>query len=86
MSPPVLIEVLDQSGNRVTQPEIEIKLDLIGGEHGKLKGHKTEKTRSGVAAFDDVQVDKEGSYRLRATADGLPAIESVTFEIRERDH
>jgi hypothetical protein len=85
MSPPVLIEVLDQSGARVTDQEIEIKLELIGDEDGKLKGHKAEKTRSGVAAFDDIEVDEEGSYRLRATADGLPAVESVAFEIRERD-
>jgi hypothetical protein len=85
MFPPVLIEVLDQNGSRVTDKEIEIKLDLIGDDDGRLRGHERERTRSGVATFDDLEVDKEGEYRLRATADGLPAVESNGFEIRERD-
>jgi hypothetical protein len=85
MFPPVLIEVLDQSGGRVTDQEIEIKLELIGNDEGRLRGDETERSRSGVATFDDVEVDKEGDYRLRATADDLPAVESIEFEIRERD-
>ena len=83
MSPPVQVAVLDQNGNRVTDREIEVNLDLIGDDDGKLKGHRTEKTRSGVATFEDVEVDKEGEYRLRATSDGLPAVESNEFEIRD---
>jgi Bacterial Ig-like domain (group 1) len=85
MFPPVLIEVLDQNGSRVTDQQIEIKLELIGDNDGRLKGDERERTRSGVATFDDLEVDKEGDYRLRATADGLPAVESNAFEIRERD-
>ncbi len=85
MFPPVLIEVLDQNGSRVTDREIEIKLELIGDDDGRLRGHERERTRSGVATFDDLEVDKKGDYRLRATTDGLPAVESNGFEIRERD-
>jgi hypothetical protein len=85
MFPPVMIELLDQNGSRVTDQEIEIKLELIGDDDGRLKGDERERTRSGVATFDDLEVDKEGDYRLRATADGLPAVESNAFEIRERD-
>jgi hypothetical protein len=85
ISPPVVVEVLDQSGARVTDQEIEIKLELIGDDDGRLKGDERERTRSGVATFDDVEVDEEGDYRLRATAKGLPAVESNEFEIRERD-
>jgi hypothetical protein len=80
-----MIEVLDQDGNRVTDQEVEIKLELIGDEDGELEGDDTERTRAGVATFDKIEVDEEGDYRLRATSDGLPAIESNAFEIRERD-
>jgi hypothetical protein len=85
MEPPVMIEVLDHDGNRVTDQEVEIKLELIGDEDGELEGDDTEKTRAGVATFDKIEVDQEGDYRLRATSEGLPAVESNVFEIRERD-
>jgi hypothetical protein len=85
ISPAVQVAVLDQDGNRVTEGEFEIKLELSGGDDGKLKGHKNEKTSSGIATFDDIEVDEEGNYRLRATTDGLPTVESDAFEIHERD-
>jgi hypothetical protein len=84
ISPAIEVEVLDQNGNRVTEGEIEINLDLIGDDD-ELDGDDRERTRSGVAAFDKLEVDQEGEYRLRATADGLPAVESNTFRVHERD-
>jgi len=77
--------VLDENGQLVTQGEFEIKLEVLGDNGGKLKGHEREKTRSGVATFNDLKVDKEGQYRLRASSDGLPSIDSDIFEIHERD-
>jgi hypothetical protein len=85
ISPAVQVEVLDQNGSRMTEADIEIKLDLTGDNDGELKGKDRERTRSGVATFDDIEVNKEGEYRLQATADGLPAIESSQFEVRDRD-
>ncbi len=67
----------------MTDREIEIKLELIGDDRGKLKGRRNQKTRSGVATFDDIEVDREGDYRLRATSDGLPPVESNGFEIED---
>ncbi|HEY3013066.1 MAG TPA: Ig-like domain-containing protein [Gemmatimonadales bacterium] len=84
ISPPVAVEVLDQNGNRVTDRELEIKLELIG-DPGHLKGHDKERTRSGVAVFDDLSVDKAGNYRLRASTGGLPSVESNGFEIHGKD-
>jgi adhesin/invasin len=84
ISPAVEVEVLDQNGNRVTQGEIEINLDLIGNDD-ELDGEDRERTRSGIAVFDKLEVDQEGEYRLRATADGLPPVESNTFQVQERD-
>jgi hypothetical protein len=85
ISPPVQVEVLDQSGSRVTTGEYQINLELIGNNDGKLKGHTNQRTSAGVATFDDIEVDEEGEYRLRAATNGLSPAESASFEVREED-
>jgi hypothetical protein len=74
---------LDQDGGPVTHRDIEVKLDLIGEDDDELEGDTTERTRSGVARFSDLEIDKEGDYRLRASADGLPSVESNSFEVED---
>lgn len=83
IEPAVQVEILDQNGNRVTDAELEIDLDLIGDDD-KIDGDN-ERARSGVAVFDKLQIDQEGQYRLRAIADGLLSVESNSFVVRERD-
>lgn len=83
ISPPVEVVVLDQAGNRVTGGEFRIKLDLIGNRRGDLEGDSEESTVSGVATFNDLRVDREGNYRLRASTDGLPSVESDHFEVED---
>ena len=83
ISPPVEVIVLDQDGNRVTGGEFRIKLDLTGDRRGKLKGDREKWTVSGIATFNDLKVDREGDYRLRASTDGLPSVESDQFEVEE---
>jgi len=86
IDPAVQVAVLDQNGQVVTQGEFEIKLELLGeSDDGELKGHEREKTRSGIAIFNDLSIDKEGQYRLRASSDRLPSVDSDVFEIHERD-
>lgn len=85
ISPAIEVTVLDQRGDRVTAGDFQVKLELQG-DHGKLKGHSTQRTRSGVARFDDLSVDEEGEYRLRASSDQLTGTDSRSFEILERDH
>jgi len=85
IEPSVQLAVLDQNGALVTQGDFEIMLELLGDNDGKLKGHEHEKTRSGVATFDGLNIDREGEYRLRATAAGLPSVESNAFQIHERE-
>jgi len=86
IDPAVRVAVLDQNGQLVTQGEFEIKLELLGeSDDGELKGQEREKTRSGIAIFNDLSIDKEGQYRLRASSDGLPSVDSDVFEIHERD-
>jgi hypothetical protein len=84
IDPPVEVVVQDQNGNRVTGGQFRINLELLGDD-GDLRGDRSRQTQSGVATFDDLRVDKEGDYRLRASADGLPSVESNQFRIRERD-
>jgi hypothetical protein len=86
ISPPVEVVVLDRDGNRVTDEQFRVNLELRGNDDdGKLKGDHSEQTRSGVATFDDLKVDKDGDYRIRASTDGLPSVDSDQFHIRERD-
>lgn len=83
IDPPVEVVVLDEDGERVTQGKFKVKLELTGSDNGNLKGHRDEDTRDGVATFDDLKVDREGEYRLRASVDGLPSVDSDAFEIHD---
>ena len=82
ISPPVEVIVLDQDGERVTEGEFEIMLELTGDD-GELKGKRRERTRFGLAIFNDLKVDEEGDYRLRASTNGLPPVESTEFQIHD---
>lgn len=84
ISPSVEVAVLDQNGNRVTEDEFQITLELSGDDDDKLDGDTRERTRSGVATFD-IEIDEEGEYRLRAVADELQSAESDVFQIHDRD-
>jgi hypothetical protein len=81
----VEVVVLDAVGDRYTGRDIEIKLELTGDNDGKLGGNRTEHTNSGVATFSDLKVDHRGDYRLHASADGLPTVDSRSFQI-SRNH
>ena len=84
ISPAVEVVVLDQAGNRVTDREFEVKLELVReGRRGRLEGDRDQRTQGGVARFSDLEVDREGEYRLRASADGLPPVESDRFEVED---
>jgi hypothetical protein len=85
ISPPVEVVVLDQDGNRVTDGQFRINLELLGDDDARLRGDRSRLTQSGVATFDDLRVDRDGDYRIRASTDGLPPVDSDQFHIRERD-
>ena len=85
ISPPIQVEVLDRDGHRVTDETLEIKLELLG-DHGKLKGDDDHHTQSGVATFSDLKVDKEGTFRFRASTSGLPSVVSDEFQISHGGH
>jgi Big-like domain-containing protein len=84
ISPAIEVVVLDAAGQRFTGREIEIKLELTGDQDGRLGGHNTEHTRSGVATFSDLSVNRRGTYRLHATADGVRAADSDRFDVHSK--
>jgi hypothetical protein len=83
ISPPVEVEVLDQFGNRVTDQEFTITLDLIEVGTGRNPGHDSRRTRSGLAVYPDLRINGAGVWFLRATARGLPSVDSEPFVVHE---
>jgi hypothetical protein len=81
MSPSVEVVVLDQAGNRVTSQEFDIKLELLD-DHNQVRADGTDRTSGGVATFT-VQISRRGEYRLRASTDGLPSVESDPFKVEK---
>jgi hypothetical protein len=73
--------VVDQSGNLVTDREFPIKLELLD-DRNRVGAEGTVSTRSGVATFT-IRINKEGEYRLRASTDGLPSVDSDRFEVED---
>jgi hypothetical protein len=84
IDPAVEVVVLDAQGNRFTSRDIEVKLELAGSGDGELQGHLTKRTKSGVATFSDLRVNRPGDYELHASADGLPTKVSTRFQVRDR--
>jgi hypothetical protein len=83
ISPPVVVEILDQSGNRVTDREVTIRLDLIAIRTGRSMGHEQARTVDGVATYPDLHINVVGEFLLRATAPGLPPVDSEHFVTHE---
>lgn len=79
MSPSVQVQVLDQFDNLVTDEDFPITLELLDKEN-EVRADGTVMTRSGVATFT-IRIDRRGDYRLRASTDGLPSVESDRFKV-----
>jgi hypothetical protein len=86
ISPAVEVVVLDGSGNRFTTRDIEVKLELSGDNDSRLRGDLSKRTKSGVATFSDLRVDRPGDYELRASANGLPTVRSERFQVENGHH
>ena len=81
MSPSVEVAVVDQSGDRVTDQELDIKLELLDNRD-QVRADGTNRTSGGVATFT-IRVSRRGEYRLRASTDGLPSVDSDRFEVED---
>ena len=79
---PVQVAVQDSSGNTVTSAANPITLVLgSNSAGGTLSGTLTENAVNGVATFNDLSIDKAGTYILVATATGLTSASSNSFTI-----
>jgi hypothetical protein len=81
---PVTVEVTDASGNRVTTSSAVITVGLAPGSgSGTLSGTTTVTAVNGLATFDDLSIDAQGTYALVASSPGLTSATSSTFRIDE---
>ena len=83
ITPAVVVEALDVSGNLVSDFTGDVTLTIDTSLYaGSLSGTVTKKAVGGQARFTDLSVDKAGTaYVLRATSGSLMAAHSTTFDI-----
>jgi hypothetical protein len=82
MRPAVKVALADAAGRVVPLTGVTVSLELTG-DKATLKGTTSVKTGDGIAVFSELSLDKideHGTFRLRATSRGLPAVESASFE------
>jgi Tol biopolymer transport system component len=83
ISPTIQVTVEDSNGVAVTDATNSITLAIatgpIGG--GVLSGTLTRTAASGIATFDNISINKSGTFTLQATSSGLSRAASDTFNI-----
>jgi hypothetical protein len=83
--PPVQVEVVDSSGNRIPVSGLQVNVAIgrnAGG--GTLSGATGANTSSGVASFSTLAIDKPGAgYTLVASSSSTPSTTSTAFNIDE---
>jgi len=83
INPPVIVEVRDAGGNRVTSASNSIAIAIgTNPSSGTLSGTTPVTAISGRATFSDLSIDKIGNgYTLLASSTGLTFATSSTFNI-----
>jgi hypothetical protein len=84
ISPAVMVAVVDQFGNVLTDENTDTVTLTIGTNPsgGTLSGTLTLTVSGGIAAFDDLSIDLAADgYTLHATTTSLTAADSGTFTI-----
>jgi len=82
MSPPVEVVARDSLGSTDTAFTGTITIGLTGNSTGaSLSGTTSRRAVNGIAAFDDLRVDKAGTYTLQASTSGAEAVTSTAFSI-----
>jgi hypothetical protein len=83
INPPVIVEVRDAGGNRVTSASNSIAIAIgTNPSSGTLSGTTPVTAISGRATFSDLSIDKIGNgYTLAASSTGLTFATSSTFNI-----
>jgi len=77
--PDPIVAVEDQFGNVVSNNTSRVSLTAVGP--GSLTGNTIKSVSLGQAAFNNLGLEKNGSYTLTATDGGLPPATSNTFTV-----
>jgi hypothetical protein len=88
LRPPIEVGVQDRFANLVTGSPADITVALSQSDDDDddettLQGTLTRGSVNGVATFDDLVINQEGEYTLRATSPGLEPAESREFRVRD---
>lgn len=81
--PPVSVTALDRLGNLTTRSNAEVKVALVvfsSRGDARLRGGTDRRLRNGTAVFEDLRVDREGVFQLRARLGDVTA-ESGIFRV-----
>lgn len=84
IQPVVEVTLRDADGQTLTSFTANVTIEITDGtgdEDAELSGTTTVAAMAGVATFANLSIDKPGTYTLTATAPGLGAVTSATFEV-----
>jgi S-adenosylmethionine hydrolase len=84
ISPAVMVAVVDQFGNVVTDDSTDTVTLVLGTNPGggTLSGTRTVTVSNGIATFSNLSIDKVGTgYTLNATTSGLTSASSAAFTV-----
>ena len=82
ISPAVEVVAKDSLGSTDTTFTGTVSIGLTDNSTGgSLAGTTSRRAVAGIAAFDDLRVDKEGTYTLQASTSGAAAVTSTVFSI-----
>jgi len=82
ISPAVTIQLQDAGGNPVNSTGIPISISITTPAGAVLSGTVTQLTNaSGIATFNDLSIDKIGTYTLTASNPSLSPVTSNTFTV-----
>jgi GH25 family lysozyme M1 (1,4-beta-N-acetylmuramidase) len=83
ITPPIVVQIEDSSGNTVTRDDSDVTLSIASGSSGaSLSGTLTVPADNGVATFSNISLNATGTYTLTATdtSDNLATI-SAAFTV-----
>jgi len=81
IAPAIQIQVQDAGGNLVSSATNGIGVVLTTAGGATLSGTTSHVSSGGVAVFNDLSVDKAGTYTLTASSTGLNGAVSISFTI-----
>jgi GH35 family endo-1,4-beta-xylanase len=81
LTPAPEVEVLDGSGNLLTNATSIVTLSLASANGATLSGTTTVAAANGVAIFPNLSINAAGSFIFSATSSGMSAVVSPAFNV-----